>query len=155
MDLNEPRRILIPIDFSACSELALDYGIILARRLGASVHVLYVSEVPKELVGDWVGDRDSFVDADIRAGRTRIERTLAQLKEKGLTSCTGEVAPGYAEDVILNQSRSGKYDLIVIGTHGRTGFKRLWVGSVAERVTRHSAIPVVMVRAPHAAAESA
>ena len=62
--------------------------------------------------------------------------------------------PGYAEDVILALTRSGQYDLVVIGTHGRTGFKRLWLGSVAERVSRHSAIPVVMVRAPRTGSES-
>jgi nucleotide-binding universal stress UspA family protein len=154
MEINEPRRILIPTDFSACSKLALDYGAILARRLGASVHVLYVSELPKELVGDWIGDRDNFVDADIRAGRAQIDHALARLREKSITSCTGEVVPGDSESVILDQARSGNYDLLVIGTHGRTGFKRLWLGSVAERVSRHSAIPVVMVRASHAVAES-
>jgi nucleotide-binding universal stress UspA family protein len=155
MALNEPRRILIPTDFSACSELALDYAAMLGRCLGASVHVVYVSEVPKELIADWLGDREHFVDADIREGRTQMDRALARLREKGVARCTGDVVPGHAESVILELARSGKHDLVVIGTHGRTGFKRLWLGSVAERISRYSAVPVVMVRAPQAVAESA
>jgi nucleotide-binding universal stress UspA family protein len=126
---------------------------VLARLLGASAHVLYVSVVPKELIGDWIGDREKFVDADIRAGRTQMERALARLRDKGVTRCTGEVVPGYPEDVILNYARSAKYDLVVIGTHGRSGFQRLWIGSVAERISRNSPIPVVLVRAPRTDAD--
>jgi nucleotide-binding universal stress UspA family protein len=154
MEFKEPQRILIPTDFSECSDLGLDYGAALARRLCASVHVLYASEVPKELVADFVGDRKNFVDADIRTGRTQIERALARLREQGVTRCTGEVVPGYPEDVILEYALSGNHDLVVIGTHGRSGFKRRWIGSVAERVSRNSPIPVVMVRAPHSEADA-
>lgn len=153
MDFKEPQRILIPTDFSPCSQLAIDYGVMLARRIGASLHIVYVSEVPKELIADYIGDRKSFVDPDIRQRRLDLDRALVQLREQGVTHCTGEVIAGYAEDIILELARSGRYDLVVIGTHGRTGFKRLWLGSVAERVSRHSAIPVVMVRAPRAAEE--
>jgi nucleotide-binding universal stress UspA family protein len=155
MEFKEPQRILIPTDFSECSDLGLDYGAVLARRLGASVHVVYASEVPKELVGDFIGDRKNFVDADIRNGRTQIERALARLREQGV-SCTGEVVPGYPgypEDLILEYAKSGNYDLVVIGTHGRTGFKRRWIGSVAECISRNSPIPVVMVRLPRSEAD--
>jgi nucleotide-binding universal stress UspA family protein len=150
-----PNRILIPTDFSECAQRALDYGAELVRRLGATIHLLYVSEIPKEMVGDWVALRDKLVDADIMEGRRRIEGLLAELTSQGVAGCTGEVLPGNVPAAtILERANSGRHDTVVIGTHGRSGFKRLWVGSVAERVVRFSDIPVITVRSPHADAEA-
>ena len=116
---------MLATDFSDCSRGALESAAALASRLGASVHLLYVSFVPPQLVPDHVYFGDKFVDADIKQGRERLATALAELERSGVGECTSEVVAGYdAPSVILERARSGEFDLVVIGTHGRSGFKR-------------------------------
>jgi nucleotide-binding universal stress UspA family protein len=148
MDTTDPRRILLATDFSDRSRYALDYGIMLARRLGASVHILYVSSVPEVLEGDAISLGELLIDADIKEGQKRVDLLTAEVTRSGVASCTGEVIPGFADQVIVTVANSGGYDLVVIGTHGRTGLEHLWLGTIAECVVRRAEIPVVTVRPP-------
>lgn len=136
------QRILVATDFSPCSRPAVEYAASLATRLGARIDVLYVSETPAVLFGDAVVLGDRFVDADIKEGRARLAHLLDELRGRGITA-DGQVVTGFAPDVILEQAR--RHDLVILGTHGRTGFRRMWMGSVAERVVRTCPIPVLTV----------
>jgi len=146
--MKPPKRILVVTDLSDCSRAAVEYGALLARRLEADLSLLYVSQVPDRLVGDAHYLGKEFVDADMREGRQKIDALVAELREEGVQHCTGEVAFGFAARVILERAGSGDYDLLVMGTHGRSGFQRLWMGSIAERVVAHAQIPVLTVRPP-------
>jgi len=142
-------RILVATDLSPCARVALDEAALLAKRLHSRLHLLYVSEVPGVLIADAVGLGDKFVDRDILDGRKQLDRITADLREEGIEA-DSEVRAGFVPDAIIEQGQPQRYDLLVLGTHGRTGLRRLWMGSVAERVVRASTIPVLTVRPPSA-----
>ena len=90
-----------------------------------------------------------FSDADIVGARKELERLVGDLTRDGITT-TSQIATGFPDQVLVEVANSGSYDLLVMGTHGRGGLRRLALGSVAEHVVRHSAIPVLTIRAPQA-----
>ena len=143
----EMRRILCPIDFSEHSRRALDHAVAIARWYEAAVTVLHVfSPVTVAAVGAAPVVFEPMVLAPV--GRDRL---LADTK----AFAAAESAPGVAIEAvvregstaaeILKQAASMRADLLVIGTHGRSGFERLFVGSVAETVLRKSSCPVMTV----------
>jgi len=143
------QRILVPIDGSATSERALQEAIKLAEGK-AQLRVAYVLEEIFPL------DTESYAFIDYAALQEAVrhtgERTLAQAAEKarqsGMTAETalldakGERIAGVIKDDALHWQA----DLIVIGTHGRSGLSRLLLGSVAEGVARDAPVPVLLVR---------
>ena len=148
-----PRRILVASDLSDCSRAAIDCGALIAHEWGATVQLLYVSRVPEVLAGDAVLLGDAFVDADVIKGHKELDRIVSELARAGVT-CTSKVRTGFADDVLIEEANSGQYDLLVMGTHGRSGFKRLYLGSVAAKVARRARIPVLTVPARSAVWDS-
>ena len=137
--------ILVPTDFSACSEHALDYAVQLAERLDAKVHLLSVIGVPSYGVPELgVGITAPMIDNLI----SDHQRELDQLTRVRKSVAETLVRVGDARDVILQTADEIKADLIVMGTHGRRGFSRALLGSVTEMVVRTSPIPVLTVRGP-------
>jgi len=139
------RQILVPTDFSNGSRLAVDYGIELARRLGASVHLLHIVEDPS-VAGLFT---EAYIDmALIRKerrcdARHRMNGLLSQLRAPHITD---EIASGHVAETIAGIAADRGVDLIVMGTHGRTGLAHVLVGSVAEQVIRIAGCPVLAVR---------
>ena len=144
------QRILVPIDGSATSERALQEAIKLADRK-AQLRLVYVIEevYPLDAEGYAYIDYAALQEAVRKTG----ERTLAQAAEKvrrsGMTAETAlfDVPGERVASVIDGESLNWKADLIVIGTHGRSGLSRLLLGSVAEGVVRGASVPVLLVRA--------
>ena len=85
-----------------------------------------------------------------KQGSELLRKALAQVRRSGLkcTSVLLEAQTGPAADLIVRQARKSGADLIVIGTHGRRGLRRLIMGSDAEQVVRSAPVPVMLVRAP-------
>ena len=143
-------QILVPVDFSAHSELTVEYAGELAGRLGASVHLLHVVQpIATVALGQDGVDLSPLIELEARAAAD-AERQMgairAALAASGLTVST-EVLTGHPATVIVTIARERKRDLIVMGTHGRTGLTHLFMGSVAEKVTRLAPCPVLTVRA--------
>jgi nucleotide-binding universal stress UspA family protein len=142
-------RILVPIDFSAHSEFALRYAAALASRVGASVELLHVVEDP--IATNVWGSETVLPDlTEVRAELVAdAERRLLEFQDKaerqGVAVLT-TVRMGPTAHTILEHAREAHVDLIVMGTHGRTGVAHLFMGSVAERVLRHAHCPVLTVR---------
>lgn len=132
--------ILFPTDFSKSSANALYVAQALARDYDARLVALYVAPSPTLVYGDGVippdlGDRDE-------AARAELERLdLPDGSERRFEE-------GDPVEVILDTVRETHPDLIVMGTHGRTGLSRLLMGSVAEQVVRRASRPVLTVRLP-------
>ena len=142
------RRILYPTDFSPASRAAFEVARSLAWDNGAELIVLHVYPPPT-----FHGEVIAYRQPDGYAEQLRDE--LRQACPPGPVLKTGYlVEEGDPAAVILDLAATAKCDLIVVGTHGRTGLGRLLMGSVAERVMRRSPCPVLTVRAPLAAAES-
>jgi universal stress protein A len=144
-------RVLVPIDFSPSARAALEYGTFVAGRFAAELHVLHVWEPP-----GYVGP-DALALLPIAPGKPGWEQTRAEVLREvdqflGRGARPGKldvrVEAGEPSDTILQIARQGGVDLIVMGTHGRTGLSRLLIGSVAEAVLRRSTCPVLTIRVP-------
>jgi nucleotide-binding universal stress UspA family protein len=133
-------RILVPTDFGPASEAALTYGRELAHQFDAALHLIHVTENPFLRAG--VGDRRSLEDT---AARWLQERLTEADRRKGAVAIVEQSDEPAKE--ILRYAKSTKIDLIVMGTHGRTGLARLALGSVAEAVVRAAPCPVLTMHA--------
>ncbi|HXG52428.1 MAG TPA: universal stress protein [candidate division Zixibacteria bacterium] len=135
---------LVPIDFSPNSEKALDYALSMARERGAKVVVLHV--VQGELVYPPMGGTFDFYGLLERDARESFRR-LAARKRLAPDDCRFVLVRGtdFAR-VIAEQARKLRAELIIMGSHGRTGLQRLMLGSVAERTLRYARCPVLVVK---------
>jgi nucleotide-binding universal stress UspA family protein len=143
------KRILCPSDFSDCSRAALEFAIELAQRLGASVRLVHVFQLP-QYAGFEDGLTMAAASADIfislrKKAEEQLNAELERCRAAGVAATAEQVdgAP-HAEIVKL----SAEVDLVVMGTHGRTGLPRLVLGSTAERVVRLAKSPVLTVPSP-------
>lgn len=136
-------RILVPTDFSRPSERALDYAQDLAQQLGASLHLLHVVNRPllAEGLAAEASISEKFESDAVRSMEARL-RKLAPGAE------STDVVFGYAAKAIVDWALRLAADLIVMGSHGRTGVAHLMLGSVAEAVVRTARCPVLTVRDP-------
>ncbi|HZQ74193.1 MAG TPA: universal stress protein [Burkholderiales bacterium] len=143
------KRILVPVDGSATSMKGLREALRIARAEGAKVWVLHVLDEFFAL-----SDPESARYADVliasfkRGGERVLARASALAKSKGVKAQTlmPEIVGGPAAAEIVRQGKKVRADLIVLGTHGRKGVKRLALGSDAESVVRSSTVPVLLVR---------
>ena len=143
------KHILVPIDFGPTSEVALYYAKRLATRLGARLHLLHVIEDPIASAA-WSSEL-SVVDFPRRIATMREDAEFRlgiflTPAEREKFRAAVEVVAGSAAREIVAYAKTNAIDLIVIGTHGRCGFGRVMLGSVAERTIRTAPCPVLTVR---------
>jgi len=141
-------KILVPIDFSSHARVALDAAALLATRLGSSIEVLHVVDDPVRS-GAWspdifVTDFHDILQDLLDHARARVNRFIAHLPAGVIAKA--EVVSGQPAQTIVERAGTGAFDLIVMGTHGRTGLSHLLLGSVAERVIRTSPCAVLTVK---------
>lgn len=141
------RKILVATDFSPSADAAAELGASLARAMGGSLTLLHVYQLPNFVLPDGttvltssstLGDIISVVDQKLAALRDR----LADGIPVETRAIEGDPAKG-----VVGAAREGDYDLVVVGTHGRTGLEHLLLGSIAEKIVRTSPVPVLTVRA--------
>jgi universal stress protein A len=140
------RRILVPTDFSACSKQALVYAYELAQRLGAQLVLLHVVEELPPYIGFLPPREATKTLAELQC---RTQLALAQLLPERRCSkvevvCQAVVGTSYP--TIIEVAQETKADVIVLATHGRTGWRRFAMGSVAERLVRTAPCPVLTIR---------
>jgi nucleotide-binding universal stress UspA family protein len=137
------RRILHPTDFSVRSETALHLASWLAREYKAPLTVLHVVERPAVVFGEAIVDVSSEIDA------ATAKRRLAEMKPTvPVHQFKTELREGDPGTQVLEAAKADHSDLIVIATHGRTGFGRLLMGSVAEHVLRNAPCALLSVKTP-------
>jgi len=140
------RKILCAVDFSDASRAALREAAELSAKFGAELTLVHVAQGLTLM-----GLSEQVADERFLPSRQALERQLLtewkdeawRRSERPVHTLWREGAPW---DQIVAQAREGNYDLIVLGSHGRTGLKHALVGSVAERVVRHAPCPVFVVR---------
>jgi nucleotide-binding universal stress UspA family protein len=141
-------HILSAVDDSSCAAAALDLAINLARALGAKLTIVHVIDPTKAapLVQDPYGSSMvPWIDVLNDEAKELLLRAQTQAKEAGVIADTESRAGGPVEEIVDAALRHG-CDLIVIGSHGRSGLSRLVLGSVAEGVTRTAQSPTLIVR---------
>jgi nucleotide-binding universal stress UspA family protein len=140
-----PKRILVPTDFSAPSHAALQYARSVAAGFGASLHVLHVlEEVAAAPAGSEIFVAESALTRTTRLNdaRERLGRLLSDDVRRSVTASFDAIF-GSRAATIVDYAADNAYDLIVMGTHGRTGVAHLLLGSVAEAVVRTARCPVL------------
>ena len=141
-------KILVPVDGSAASNRGLEEAIELAKATGASLALAHVVDEFVIAAGNAPAAWQELSKA-LRASGENVLADAEALVRKHDLPCTSELlkaADGGAAGAILNQAKKLSADLIVMGTHGRRGLRRLTLGSDAEMVLRSSPVPVLMVR---------
>ena len=142
------RRVLYASDFSAASRRAFRVAISLAKSLDAKLTIVYVLAPVVPIIPDRYIDPVTLVrlDKQARQWSTRQLNRLAAQATKAGVSVTSLLREGDPVHQIVRAGRSTHADLIVVGTHGRRGLPKFFLGSVAERVVATASCPVVTVR---------
>ncbi|MCC6609347.1 MAG: universal stress protein [Burkholderiales bacterium] len=143
------KRILVPIDGSSTANLGLKEALRLAKQQGAAVCLFHtVDESFITAAGEGMVFTDEMFKALRDAGRKILARAEALARKHGVQarSVLTETLAGSAADAIIREAKRCKADLIVMGTHGRRGVRRLVMGSDAEQVLRKTPVPVLLVR---------
>ena len=146
------KRILVPVDGSPTSNAGLREAIRLARGEGAALRLVHVADQHYvAMMGvDSAAAIEDLIAGVTQAGRRILRNAERLVRKAGLEPSTVllETLTGPAADLIVRQAKKWGADLIVIGTHGRRGARRLLMGSDAEQIVRTSPVPVLLVRSP-------
>lgn len=146
-----PRRILLATDFSPCAEKAGDAAVELARSSGAELGLVHVVTLPSyvetslSVVGAGAPSVDLGEVIQKRVDQS-MEREARRLEALGRKPAALHVEEGPPAQQIAVRAKESGYDLVVCGTHGRSGVAHAILGSVAEGVVRRSPVPVLTVR---------
>ena len=152
-------NILVPLDGSALGERALPMAQHLARSSATSLHLLQVISLRPELEALRGSGSESvtvlemaqdaarrFIEVQTARGKEYLESLAVQLQKAGI-NVTTVIREGAADENIVEYAKAQEIDLIVMSTHGRSGFKRFFVGSVTDRVIRSGETPVLVLPA--------
>jgi len=138
------KKILVPTDFSEHSSKAMRYGAELAAKFGAELHLLHVIETTTGMF-----DEGAFfppvTEAELEAAAIKQVDSL-KLDVTGQLKIIRRAKHGHPFVEIIRYAKDSEIDLIVIGTHGRGAIAHMLLGSVAEKVVRKAACPVLVVR---------
>jgi nucleotide-binding universal stress UspA family protein len=145
------KKILCPIDFSDASRVALETAAELAKRYGATLTLFHAYPVPGYTFpdGSFVASTKMLEELAEQAAR-HLEEWKALVAGTGLSAVEAATAVGEPAYEIISYAKAQAVDLVVVGTHGRTGLTHALMGSVAERVVRKAPCPVLTVRPPKA-----
>ena len=143
------RKILVPTDFSEHSALALSYASDLAKRYSAAVTLLHVYPVVNYAAAEgfalYTPEQLAKLISQLSV---QLKASEDQARSQGVTEIGSSMLQGDAYHEILEQAAG--FDLVVMGTHGRTGLKHALMGSVAEKLVRTAPCPVLTVRSSNA-----
>lgn len=141
------KKILCPVDFSDPSRVAVRHAAQLALDSGAELVLVHVWESPmhpeysKEIL------QNELFAPVLKQQEEALEKTKREVEALGPNRVAAKLLYGVPWHAIVRETREDPaYDLVVMGTHGRTGIKHVLLGSVAERVARHANCPVLLVR---------
>jgi universal stress protein A len=148
------QKLLVPIDFSAHSVEAMRVAADLARRFDASLTLIHVYDPMISALPDgFIMVPQPGIDKLFEALRSQLEGARRQALEAGAPRVETKLLEGFVAGEIVQFAERGAFDLIVMGTHGRSGMAHLVIGSIAERVVRLSPCPVLTVKKPETKAQ--
>ena len=145
--MTEIRKILVPVDFSDHSQLALDEAIEFARKFGAEIHLLHCYQIyPQAVIAPYGIVVPETLEHDVRMAALK---RLSEWRDRAIASgCKAfeHISAHFPSEAITEMADRLGADLIVMGTRGLTGFKHVLLGSVAERTIRMAKCPVLTVK---------
>lgn len=139
-------KILVPLDGSEEAEEALKPARSLARAFEAELRLVTVEEMPDQPApSEWDLTVGSFLDKKREEVQRNLDRAAQPLRLEDIKVSTAVLPLGPPVMRLLEEARECKADLIVLFSHGRSGLSRIFIGSVAERLTRNAPCPVMIV----------
>jgi len=143
-------RILVAVDGSNSSNLAIAQAILIAKECGAEVNALFVADDTELFFGVSYPDPNDLMREVMTFGQKVLADAARRFEAEGVRCACRllkrQVSPSRISDTIVGEACSWSADLIVMGTHGRRGLRRLVMGSVAEGVVRKTHLPVLLIR---------
>ena len=138
-------QILVPTDFSENAESAMDYAVALAKQCSATLHLLHTPVVPTYLLMDLsYSQGPEAVTRILNDSQEALDAQAKKLSESGVEHFTA-IREGTAHEVIRDYAKEHEIDLVIMGTHGRSGVAKLMYGSVTERVVKTVHTPIIVV----------
>jgi nucleotide-binding universal stress UspA family protein len=143
----EWKKILCPIDFSEASRDALRAAVEVTRRFGGELTLFHAYPLPGYTLPEGtVLPNAEMLQALADETQAMLDKWKAEAVAMGAAQVVTDKAVGEPAAAILDAAEAGKFDLVVVATHGRTGLAHMLLGSVAERVVRRCPTPVLTVR---------
>ncbi len=141
------KTILFATDFSDGSDFAFQSALSLARKFDSKLIIIHVINEPVDLRGFYV-PHISFdkLEEEIEQGAEKLMDKFCRTHISGFNNFESHVVPGIPYDEIIKKAVEFEANLIVLGTHGRTGLDHVLFGSTAEKVVRKSPVPVMTIR---------
>lgn len=140
------KKILVPVDFSLDAAEAIAYAADLSRRYEAQTMLVHVFQPVRYALPDgYILYSPKLLSEMMAEFQKQLDAAKEEAKKAGAVSVGTTLLEGVAFEEILGLAKNGSYDLIVMGTHGRTGLRRALLGSVAEHVVREAPCPVLTV----------
>lgn len=140
-------KIMCPVDFSPGSREALEKAVALAKESNAEVVVAYAWQAPIYISGEGMALAGDVVSDLIKDAEANLATWKADAEKLGARRVTTRLLTGAPwHEIVEAVAKDPAIDLIVMGTHGRSGIKHILLGSVAEKVVRHAPIPVLVIR---------
>jgi universal stress protein A len=140
------KKILVPLDFSALSKKTLKYALRLARQSKAELTLFHVLEPALSPAFAGLPDTPAFSEDEVAVAEKNLRALVSSTRAAGGANSKSTLRVGVPSCEIVETARALDVDLIVIGTHGHTGWKHFCIGSTAERVVRAAPCPVLVVR---------
>lgn len=146
--MEKVRRVLHPSDFSSASAAAFKAALEMAKTNDAELMLVHVLTPVAPIVGEGYVSPKTYeeIEQSARAhGQKQLDGLIDKAKKAGVRA-TGTLLQGMPHDQVVRAAKSKHADVIVMGTHGRSGIAKLFLGSVAERVVATAPCPVLTVR---------
>jgi nucleotide-binding universal stress UspA family protein len=140
--MREIHKIIVPVDFLQHTDPLVNYALYVAKRFESALRFIHVVDNPHSYA-EYSYPSVGVFEIELME---YAEANMKQLVEKHRTSsldCQGKVFRGNVVENIISFARDEEGDLIIIGTHGRKGLEKMWLGSVAERVVRRAPCPTL------------
>lgn len=144
-----PKRILVPTDFSDYSDEALKQALELAKQYNAEVYLLHVANPITQCAGDYCLDAAAVKkaeDAEILHAKEMMQKELSKFTEFQEIEVISDIREGETVEEILKEQEEKSVDLIVMPSHGKTGFIKRLMGQISERVMEEAKSSVLLVR---------
>ena len=143
----QPRKILVPTDFSEDSDLAFQMALSIAVKYQARIFLLHV--ISEQSLADYCLDQgivDRVLNESIVFSNEKLQEAIDKNQQSGDIKVIPDVRKGQPYEEILKEASERKIDLIVIASHGKTGLQKYFIGSVTEKVMKEAKCPVLLIR---------
>jgi nucleotide-binding universal stress UspA family protein len=141
------KKVIVPLDGSPVAETVLPYVIDLAKKMSLEIILVRAFALPASTADEYQTYTDELIGMIEAEARDYLAEKMKEMKGKGLENVSSVVNVGYGAEEIITLARKTPDNFIAMCTHGRSGVKRFILGSVTDRVVRHSGDPVLIIRA--------